>query len=179
MKYLIPVLVGAATITVAVTTGLAQAKGALTWHDMWKPPFVYGYGAAGVLLLIAITIVMNTARNENTSAAAKKHREFLGRLADLMTRHREIYTSLRTVPNNNEFPELIRKADEWVNDLTALLRDAGQPTDAETIVQVSHMELTPEHLSRFAHVPEWKRDVIARFLLFYQTLEQIKATRRW
>jgi len=69
MKYLIPVLVGGATITVAITTALAQAHGAFNGH-VSLVPYLYGYGAAAVLLVIASVLAMNAHRQEEKKDAA-------------------------------------------------------------------------------------------------------------
>jgi hypothetical protein len=65
-----------------------------------------------------------------------------------------------------------------VNDTVALLRYADQPTDAEELRQIGYAELSSEYLSRFSHIPEWKRSVVARQLLYRQTLDQIRSNRR-
>jgi hypothetical protein len=65
MKYLIPVLVGAATINVAVTTALAQANGAFN-ERVPLTPYLYGYGAALILLMIAGIVAMQAAKQEKS-----------------------------------------------------------------------------------------------------------------
>lgn len=70
MKYLIPVLVGGAAITAAITTAIAQGHGALNGHALLMPPYVYGYGAAAVLLVIASVLAVNAHRQEENRDAA-------------------------------------------------------------------------------------------------------------
>jgi hypothetical protein len=60
MKYLIPVFVGGAAITAAITTALAHS---LTLH-------LCGYGAAVVLLVIASVLAVNAHREERKKDAA-------------------------------------------------------------------------------------------------------------
>jgi hypothetical protein len=76
MKYLIPVFVGGAAITVAVTTALAQAHGALNGR-VPLAPYLYGYGAALVLLVIAGIMALKAAKEEKTtpSPAPVQHNE--------------------------------------------------------------------------------------------------------
>jgi hypothetical protein len=66
MKYLIPVLTGGATIAAAVTTALAVARGAFTGH-VRLTPYLYGYGAAVALLLIAASMAVRAAKQETPS----------------------------------------------------------------------------------------------------------------
>jgi hypothetical protein len=68
MKYLIPVLLTGATIIVAVTTALAQAHGAFNGRVPWTP-YLYGYGAAAVLFLIAAAMAVNAHRQERPRSA--------------------------------------------------------------------------------------------------------------
>jgi hypothetical protein len=175
MKYLIPVLLAGATITVAITTALAQP---LTWHTLWKVPYIYGYGAAGVLLLLAVATAIHAATQESHKTADDKHKAIKNRMATLLTQEREIFAALKAAPDNAEYTEAIRKADDWVNKTVALLRDADQPTDAEELRQIGYAELSSEYLARFSHIPEWKRSVVARQLLYRQTLDQIRSNRR-
>jgi len=62
MKYLIPVFVGVATITAAVTTTLAQTHGAFNGR-VPLTPYLYGYGAV-ILLVIAAAMAANAAKRE-------------------------------------------------------------------------------------------------------------------
>jgi hypothetical protein len=63
MKYLIPVLVGGATITVALTTALAQAHGALSGNASMTP-YLCGYGVAAIFLVIASILAVNAHKEE-------------------------------------------------------------------------------------------------------------------
>jgi hypothetical protein len=62
MKYLIPVLVGAATI--AVTTTLTLTRGAFSGHASLVP-YLFGYGIALALLIFASAIAVNTHKQES------------------------------------------------------------------------------------------------------------------
>jgi hypothetical protein len=177
MKYLIPVLMGGAAISVTITTAVAQAHGAFTGNASLKP-YLYGYGAAATLLLIALIVAINAGRQESKASDTSKHKEINARLAALMKREREIHVSFKSASDDGEYTELIRKANDWTNDIGALLNEAGLPTDAQAFSQVGHAELSSEQLARFAHVHEWKREVIARFALYCQTLDQIRSNRR-
>lgn len=64
MKYLITVLVGAAAITAAVTTAIAQAHRAFN-GDVSLTPYLYGYGAAALLLLLALVMAIDASRQES------------------------------------------------------------------------------------------------------------------
>jgi len=64
MKYLIPVLVGGATMSIAVTTALAGAHGALTGR-VPLTPYLYGYGVASLLFGIALVTAIAATRREN------------------------------------------------------------------------------------------------------------------
>ena len=66
MKYLIPVLVGGATITVAVITALAQAHGAFIGHTPLTP-YLCGYGVAAIFLVIASILAVNAHKQEGTT----------------------------------------------------------------------------------------------------------------
>ncbi len=68
MKYLIPILVGGATIIVAVTTALAQAHGAFSGR-VPLTPYLYGYGAALLLLVIAVVMAVQAAKQEKIPPA--------------------------------------------------------------------------------------------------------------
>lgn len=63
MKYLIPVFVGVATITAAVTTALAQAHGAFNGR-VALTPFLYGYGSAVILVVTAVVMAVRTSKQE-------------------------------------------------------------------------------------------------------------------
>ena len=63
MKYLIPVIVAGATIIVAGTTAIAHASGAFSGHASLTP-YLYGYGAAVVLLVVATSVAIVNARQE-------------------------------------------------------------------------------------------------------------------
>ena len=67
MKYLIPVLAGAATIIAAITTAVAQAHGAFGGQSSLKP-YLVGYGAAVVLLIVAGVIALDSHRRESPSS---------------------------------------------------------------------------------------------------------------
>jgi hypothetical protein len=66
MKYLIPVIVGLAAATVVITTALAQAHQAFT-GQVPLTPYLYGYAAALVLLLIAAAMALRAAKQEKLS----------------------------------------------------------------------------------------------------------------
>jgi hypothetical protein len=68
MKYLIPVLVGGATITVTITTAITQVHGAFDGH-VSLTPYLWGYGAAAVLLVIAAVLAANVHRQEKKKDA--------------------------------------------------------------------------------------------------------------
>lgn len=68
MKYLIPVLVGGAAITAAVTTAIAQAHQVFNGNAPLTP-YLYGYGAAALLLLLAVVVAVNASRQESKSQA--------------------------------------------------------------------------------------------------------------
>jgi len=63
MKYLIPVFIGGASITVTITTALVQARGAFNGHASLTP-YLLIYGLALVLLLIAARLAVNAHRQE-------------------------------------------------------------------------------------------------------------------
>jgi hypothetical protein len=179
MKYLVGVPMGVAAIVVAITTAVAQAHGALLAKAWLKPPYVYGYSAAALLVLASVALGIQTAREEeNRAATDSRHKHIRVRLAELMNQHQEILAQLRAASNDSAYTELIKKADNWANDTASLLKQAGYPTDAEMLSQVGHAELSSEQLARFAHVPVWKRNVLARFSLYRQTLDQIISNRR-
>jgi hypothetical protein len=178
MKNLIPVYLTGATITVGITTALVQSKG-LTWHALWARPYVYGYAAAGVMLLFAVATAIHAGKQESNKIADEKHKQIKTRLAILMRQWQEIFTSLKAATNDNGYTELIKNAMDWANEAETLLKEAGHPTDAELLSQVGHLELSSEQLARSAHIPEWKRSEVARFLLYYQTLDQIRSNRRY
>jgi hypothetical protein len=179
MKYLIAVFLTGATITVAITTALAAQSRGLTFHSLWTPPYVYGYGAAGVLLILAIATAIHAGMQESNKTADEKHKDIKSRLASLLMREREVYAALKAAPDNADYTNAIRKADDWINEVATLLEDADEPTDAETFRQIGHVELSFEYQARFAHIPQWKRGVVARQLLYRQTLDQIKSNRRF
>jgi hypothetical protein len=177
MKYLTPVIVSIAATIAAIATALAQAHGALIGGAWLNPPYVYGYATAAVLTLIALVAAINTGRQDKRANADDKHKQIKIRLAALIKQEHEIYASLKASSDNSEYTELIRKANDWTNDVTTLLNEV-EPTDAEIFSQVGHLELSAEQLGRVAHVPPWKRAEIARFLLYIQTLDQIRSNRR-
>jgi hypothetical protein len=179
MKHLIPILLTAATITVGITTALAQAHSALIGGAWLKPPYVYGYAIASILVLIAVATAIKTGRHENQAAADNKHKQHKDRFAALMRQWREIYASMSSASNDSEYTEIIRTASDWTNSVMDLCNEAGHPTDAELISHVGHVELSGDQLANFAHIPEWKRNDVARFLLYYQTLDQIRSNRRF
>jgi hypothetical protein len=178
MKYLIGVPMGVAAIVVAITTAVAQAHGALLAKAWLKPPYVYGYSAAAFLVLASVALGIQTAREESRAATDSRHKHIRVRLAELMNQQQEILAQLRAASNGSAYTDLIKKADNWANDTASLLKQAGHPTDAEMLSQVGHAELSSEQLARFAHIPVWKRNVIARFSLYRQTLDQIISNRR-
>jgi len=177
MKYLIPVLVGVAGTIAALTTALAQAHGALIGGAWLRPPYVYGYAVAALLVLIAVATAINTVMQESKTIADDKHKQIKIRLAALITSGHEIDAGLRAASDDREYTELIRKADDWAKDVRTLLKES-EPTDAETFSQVGHLELSGEQPGRVAHLPLWKRPELARFLLYIQTLDQIRSNRR-
>jgi hypothetical protein len=177
MKYLTPVLVGGAAITAAVTTAIAQAHGVFNGHASLMP-YLYAYGASAVLLLLAVAMAIHAGRQESKTTADDKHKNIKTRLAALMRQAREIHASLKEASDNTEYTKLVGKAADWEHDVISLLNEAELPTDAEMFHQVGYAELSSEQLARLSHVPEWKRHVIARFLLHYQTLDQIRSNRR-
>src|SRR5947207_5084622 len=146
MKNLIPVLMGAAAIIAAITSAVAQAHGAFIGNAWLRPPYVYGYAATAILSLIAIITGINTNRAEDKSTADEKHKEIKNRMAALLTRERELFAALKAAPDNAHYTDAIRKADDWVNETVALLRDADQPTDAEELRQIGYAELSSEYL---------------------------------
>jgi len=176
MKHLIPIALTLAAIIVTITTAVAGVHGAFIGNTPLKP-YLYAYGAAGVLILIAIAIATNTARKENESRSDDQHKQIKTRLAPLIKRQHEIYASLKAASDNTEYTELIRKAVTWADDVTSLLREI-EPTDAEIFSHAGQSELSAEQLGRVAHVPPWKRAEVARFLLYIQTLDQIRSNRR-
>ena len=181
MKYLISVLMGGATIIVAITTAIAQAHQILNGNAslISLRPYLLAYAFAAILLIIAGAMAISAGREERKTATDDKHKEIKSRLAVLLAREREIFASLKSASDNAQFTELIRKADEWVNEVAALLKEADQPTDAEMFCHVGHLELSSEQLARCSHIPDWKRDVVVRQLLYRQTLDQIKSNRRF
>jgi hypothetical protein len=66
MKYLVPVIVGAAVMTVTITTALATANGAFIGHTPFLP-YLYGYGSAVVLLLTAGGIAIFNSKQEQST----------------------------------------------------------------------------------------------------------------
>jgi hypothetical protein len=178
MKYLITVLVGTAGIIATITTAVAQAHGAFIGRVPLKP-YLYAYAVAGALLMFAVLSAINTSRLERKTAADDKHQQIRNRLAAVMKQWQEIYARLKLASDSNAYTELIRAANDWANDAVSLLKEAGHPTDAELLSQVGHVELPSEQLARCAHIPEWKRNEVARFLLYYQTLDQIRSNRRF
>jgi len=62
MKYLVSVVVGAAVVTVAITTAIANFRHA----SPLQPPYIYGYGFAVLLLLAAGIIAIVISRQEQT-----------------------------------------------------------------------------------------------------------------
>ncbi|MBZ5667309.1 MAG: hypothetical protein LAO30_22245 [Acidobacteriia bacterium] len=64
MKYLIPVFIGGATITAAITTAVAQAHGAFI-GNVSRTPYLVCYGVSAVLLLIAVVFGINAHRQES------------------------------------------------------------------------------------------------------------------
>jgi hypothetical protein len=70
VKYLIPVLAGAATIAAAITTAVAQAHGAFSGQSSLRP-YLVGYGAAVVLLGIAGVIALDGHRRESPSGEGR------------------------------------------------------------------------------------------------------------
>lgn len=63
MKYLIPVLVGAASIFAAITTAVASSEGAFAGHAPLTPYF-WGYAASGILLAIATLLGILSSKRE-------------------------------------------------------------------------------------------------------------------
>jgi hypothetical protein len=112
------------------------------------------------------------------SELSKKRKEIGIEFAALMRQEVDLRQRLKSALDGDEFTKLIREADDWVNQTVGVLKEAGLPTDAEAFYQVGPIELSSEQLERFAHVAEWKRDVIARLALYRQTLDQIKENRR-
>jgi hypothetical protein len=173
MKYLIPVMATGAAIIAAVTTAVAQAHGVFTGQSALKP-YLYGYAASVAMLAIAAVLALSAHKQERKDSNKEVNRN----LAALIKEESELRESIRYCPNDATFTQLIRKLDEWVNAVFVLLNESVRETDAETFRQVGYEKLTPEYLSNFAHIPEWKRDVIARQLRYRQTLDQIMSNRR-
>ena len=179
MKYLITVFVSIAAIIAGITSAIAQAHGAFIGNAWLRPPYVYGYAATAILALIGIVTGIKTTRAERKSIADEKHKQIRIRLATLMRQWQEIFTGLKAATDDYRYTELIKNATVWANDAVSLLKEAGHPTDAELLSQVGHVELASDQLARCAHIPEWKRNEVARFLLYYQTLDQIRSNRRF
>lgn len=81
MKYLIPVLVGGATITAAITTAFAQAHGAFAGQTPIRH-YLPGYIVAATLLLTAAVIALR--RESNVREAAVKHEPTLKFVLDVV-----------------------------------------------------------------------------------------------
>jgi hypothetical protein len=183
MKYLITVLMGAATITVAVTTALAQAKGALSWHAMWKPPFVYGYGAAGVLLLIAIATSIRAIKQESKPASSEKladakHKQNVLRVTALMRQGSDLYQALQSAAKHEVVP-IMNTRSEWVDEMVKFLKDEAEwLADAEAVFQLRHKMLTPEQLAKANHMPDWTREEATRLQIYRETLDHIRDKHR-
>jgi hypothetical protein len=63
MKYLVPVVVGAAVMTAAITTAIAQSQHAYPFAF----PYLYGYGFAMLFLVMATVIAMISSRLEQSA----------------------------------------------------------------------------------------------------------------
>jgi hypothetical protein len=100
------------------------------------------------------------------------------KIAAAMKQGANIYVSLKSASDDSEYTDLIKAAADWVSETYARLNEAELPTDAEAFFQIGYQTLSPEQLANFAHIPEWKRDQIARFLLYRQALDQIRSNRR-
>ncbi len=70
MKYLIPVLVGGATITAAITTAVAVTHGAFSGRASLIP-YLLGYGVAVALLMFASGIAINAHKQESLEQKPK------------------------------------------------------------------------------------------------------------
>jgi hypothetical protein len=94
---------GAASIAVAITTALAQ--GTVTWRALLKPPYVYGYSIAGLLLLIAAIAAISASRQESKPRAAEKlaeakRKQNVVRVTALMRQGSDLYQSLQSAAKN-------------------------------------------------------------------------------
>jgi hypothetical protein len=182
MKYLIPVLVGGATATVAITTAIAQAHGAFTGNASLKP-YLYGYGAATLLLLIAVITAIKAGRQESKpNATAKlqeaKHRETKLRLASLMEQEAELRQRLISAPSNADFSKTSKECEQWVTETVALLNEADLPTDAVAFSQIRNLAPVAKYVDEFRHVQDWKRGELAKLAMYREKLDQIRDVRR-
>jgi hypothetical protein len=169
------------TVILAVATSLLTLAIAIMTKDLFPGHHWLLYvllSLSGALYLLAIFLGVSHWRGERLKLQEAKHEEITIRLAALMKQGADIYACLKSASDDSKYTELISKAADWENGIVALLKEAKLATDAEHFSQVGHTELSSEWLAPFAHVPEWKRPVIARFALHRQTLDQIRSNRR-
>jgi len=137
------------------------------WHLIAAPPNLASEQAATISDLGE---KMQTAQQNASATADKRQRRI--RFAKLMEEGATLELKMRTIQDNAGFSSFMPGLAQWIADIVTALTDSGMETESSGFLRSGEAPSISD-LSRYEHVPTWKRHVMAQLMLYRDKLQEI------